>query len=300
MKSVGLRELYDQFGFVVVPHVLSADEVRSIRALCDRLFQDRANHPSNLLSSDVLRQRELWSVALRGPVVRALKAVLGDDYTMFSDLTVPRNVFGVPRTLHRDADSEGYQEYLLASDYRFVKCGVFLQDNDREWGGGVTVTPSAHRFPLRTPSVKLTFRVKKLRDLVALHTRERWVDIKAGDFLCFDSRLPHQSSMGSRFTPKDISDSQLPLPPDRTKYVLYWDCSTSAPYVDAFLANSVRRAATEPAFRDYVRLSFPNDYPPEFVESVAQAGIRVASLPPDDATYWQSEHARFIAAKPIP
>jgi hypothetical protein len=177
-----------------------------------------------------------------------------------------------------------------------VKCGVYLQDNDREWGGGITLVPGGHKFPVVLPNLKLTFGLKTLYNHLGIRTKERWADIKAGDFLAFDSRLPHESSFPARFTLADLVNGELPLPSARTKYVLYWDACATGSH-EGYLRNSERRAQSEIFFCDYVRLEYPRDFPPEFVETVRRAGVRIASVPSESRHKWEDYYnARFNVA----
>jgi hypothetical protein len=301
MRTIGLRDLFDQTGFVLVPQVVPLATVRRVRqVLNDRYDQlERgATGRDYLLPSEILEMQDVWRVTLVEPIVRTLSEILEPGYTMIPDLTAGRNSFGVPKTLHRDCDSEGAQAYLNAPDYRFVKCGVYLQDNTAEWGGGITLVPGGHKLPFHLPGVRLSSKVKTVYNRLGIRFNERWVETKAGDFLAFDSRLPHQSAFPSRFRPADLVRSSLPLPEDRTKFVLYWDACAAACAQD-FLRNTARRAREEMLYCDYLRLAYPSDFPPDFVEATSQAGVRVASYEGADHQEWHRYYAtRFHGSPP--
>jgi hypothetical protein len=94
----------------LVPQVLNAEQVAQLRGLLDDMYRRLAATSSGrryLLPSEILQTRELWQAALNETVVQTLKEILGPGYTMMPDLSVPRNSFGLPKTLHRDCDSEG-------------------------------------------------------------------------------------------------------------------------------------------------------------------------------------------------
>jgi hypothetical protein len=280
LKTIGLRQLYEQHGFILVPQVLSSEEVAKLRAHLDLRFAEHGN-PSSLLPSQSLSDPRLYEVLLREPVVRALKELFGDGYTLFTDFSAARNGFGRPGELHHDADAEGAKRYLQAANYRFAKCGVYLQDNLPEWGGGVTITPDLHRFPIRTPFTRIDFVLKRMRDGRKLRKQERWVDLKAGDLLIFDSRLPHQSAFPSRYAVADVAENgTLDLPPEHTKYVLYWNACAGDSYVPEFTAHMGRRAARgEKLFIDAASLRYPEDFPADLVARLTREGVRVAPVP---------------------
>ena len=75
---------------------------------------------------------------------------LGPELWYQHDWDVQRNSYGLKgwkrhSGWHMDAGSETGNDYLRAADYRFVKCGIFLQDFDNGWGGGIRIKPKSHR-----------------------------------------------------------------------------------------------------------------------------------------------------------
>lgn len=292
MKTIGLRDQYDRDGFLLIPSVLSRSDVDEIRAFCDGQFRDGSDY---INTSRMMTLPLLYRTMFREPITRVLKDVLGDDFTLYPNFNVQKNSFGDYRLLHRDCDSEGKEAYLLRPDYRFVKCGIYLQDNDPEWGGGINVTAGRHRLRSITGSPRWDFRLYRVRDVILMKAKERRVDIKAGDLVIFDSRLPHTSTFASHFKWEDVQDGRLRvLPPDRTKYVIYWDASSTASYVADFMQNSARRAKKEVAFANYVRLRYPESFPPDFVEAVEKAGIKVAQLERKEALHWENVYRQSL------
>ena len=141
-----------------------------------------------------------------------------------------------------------------------VKCGIYLQDNTADWGGGVDIVRGGHRFPLRTGNHRVDFGTKTLANHVRIVTAWQRMELKAGDFLAFDSRLPHRSTLPERG-----------ITPPQPKYVIYWDSCRTA-YAGPFIADRARRGAQEIAggellFAQMASLSFPHRLP---------AGIRRA------------------------
>ena len=66
--------------------------------------------------------------------VNATQSLFGSSYVLIPDLNVQKNACG---GWHVDSGSEIPNRYLLAQDYMFAKCGVYLQGNTQEWGGGI-------------------------------------------------------------------------------------------------------------------------------------------------------------------
>ncbi len=90
-----------------------------------------------------------------------------------------------------DAGSESQHSYLHSSAYRFAKCGIFLQDFDNGWGGGIMIKPKSHRSFCEGNRLKrVWFRLRRTLDLVAIRSATGFdtfeVPTRAGDFCFFD------------------------------------------------------------------------------------------------------------------
>jgi hypothetical protein len=267
------------------------------------LFEAFAGSSKRYLNpSDVLQLCDVYLVPMRDKVVAALKAVLGDDYVMFADFQVQMNMFGggAKRGWHVDSGSEGRATYLMDPAYKFVKCGVFLQHNTLEWGGGIDVVPGGHRFPLRTSNPKLSFRVKNLANEISRRFFPKMVKTAPGDFVFFDSRLPHTSTWPAKLGATDAVNSHLgQMPLDHTKFVIYWNScqKTAAP---GFIANSLRRAEQEEIrdgspelyFSDFLSRRYPEDFPSDFRSAATAQRVAVATLSIEDAAEWARRRQR--------
>ncbi len=291
-----LRTHFDRFGFVHLPGVLGPSEVDHLRALLKKQFA----HPADraLMPRHCFQIPEVYTIPLKERIVEALDEILGKGWWFIPDLEVHRNI--LPQTSwHEDCGNEGPQPYLMDPDYRFVKCGLYLQDNTREWGGGVCVIPGGHKFPVRTPFLFLDFKIKNLlqRKLGRLW-RERLVPLKAGDFLAFDSRLPHCSTWAQALKEPEYGpgDIVLNMPEDKTKLVVYWNVCRRGEDALHYLHNAEKRVYADELerpenrewfFLDFLRYRFPEDYPPSFAKSIEEHGIHLACLPEERTAFWK-------------
>jgi len=298
--SSDLESTFSRQGFVHIPGLLNPEEIAATREYLFDFFEK--SHAGNERDARCLYASELWHAPeingfpFRKKIVESLKAILGDDYWMFSDIASNKNQVGLSGGAknpgwHWDSSSEGKQAYLFDPNYRFVRIGIYLQDNTEDYGGGVDVTPGRHRWPLHTSSTNLNFKVKNLFDMVAMRTNRTMAPIKAGDFLIFHSCLPHRSTLPKKLlphlTPEDIRlNSVDPGSRDLTKFTIYFN-ATNNNFVDRYLNNLVRRANEEElnnsAARDFTyteasRMVFPRDYPSEVVDSINDAGLEMASV----------------------
>jgi hypothetical protein len=286
-------------GYVVLPGVFNAEEVKILRGRLSEKFQEyyeKNIFKRCLLPSESLNFKEIYAIPFREKIVKALKELLGDDYSMFSDLTVDRNCFGY-NAWHTDANSEGDQPYLYEKNYKFVKCGVYLQSNSFEWGGGIDLVTGGHlfgrTFPFNLFNLEIRRKFNSLYNQIGKKYFAGRAEIGPGDVVIFDSRLWHKSSTPHNILQngeiKTLNNFIADIPEDKTKFVIYWDCCNSAS-AEGFLNNNLGRANEEILnykdeflFADYLSKIFPDDYPADFVSSVKNNKIRVAGLEKEKA-----------------
>ena len=123
-----ISEDFDKYGVVVIREVLSQSEVHELRQILDKIFlEEKDPLPRMILSYDIFKVKELYLIPFKEKIVEKLKSTLGEKLCYFSDFQVQRNMFGIPGW-HRDCGNEAGNDYLCHPSYKFVKCGVFLQD----------------------------------------------------------------------------------------------------------------------------------------------------------------------------
>lgn len=300
------RNLQDQFvknGFIHIKNAISPERVQELREKLDVLFgEGNLNYNVRTMRPNhTFPHPDLYLVPFLDKIVGSLKSILGDPYTMFADYNIQRNGFGngyKGSGWHPDANTESGKPYLKDPDYRFVKCGLYLQDNTREWGGGVDIIPGSHLPPkIFSNPDRNDFIQNKLTSLKMKFFPTR-APLKAGDFLAFDSRMWHRSSW-----PHAMKDPQVEfggciqnIPHEHTKYVIYWNsCANNC--VDDFLEHSMQRAEGEekancysPFFGDYLKRVWPQDYPQDFVDAARNAKINIASLDEEKAQKYKEKH----------
>ena len=310
------RESLRAFGFAVIRNVLDQDEVRLVRSELDRAFGDgHLQGMPTLYSSEILKHEQVWGALFKDRVVNSLRAALGPELYYQHDLDVQRNSYGLTgwksyTGWHMDAGSETGNAYLRSTDYRFVKCGIYLQDFDNGWGGGIRVKPKSHRGLFESDAIKrrLFFCRRALnRIALMLHMDVDTFEVptRAGDLCFFDSRLLHSSAAPRWENIKKIGYDAKPdirvfwpdIPREFTKYVIYWDACNAA-MVGEFLRNSVKRAQGEPegmtehrfqpaAFTRILSMRYPDDFPAAFVAAAKRCNVGVASLQTQEAALYK-------------
>lgn len=274
MLSDADRQGFDSDGYVVVPGVLTGEQVREVRAFLVDLFGRKPVHRGDLqfpavsgargggVRHDIYtRYPELRWMFTHPPIIDALRSLLGEDFVFLPEMVAHDSRYG---GWHKDTtplEAQG-ETFHWDPGFRMVECGIYLQDND-EHGGGLDVVPGSHRTPdVTPPPPKNTFahRVRgKLveRGLIKPRPiddvqREGGMSIpnRAGDLVIFDVRLDHRAT-------QPTSSSLDAVPEDKRKFAIFFVCSSNsehAPRYRDFLAGQ------------YEHLRAGHSYPPEMTE----------------------------------
>lgn len=193
------------------------------------------------------------------------------------DINLQKNSFG---GWHIDAGTEQNNSYLSKDNYKFVKCGMLLQDNTKEYGGFVDVIPKSHKYHRTRVMGKSPLKIiKQIYASVIIPIKMKFfalmVPAKAGDLVFFDSRLYHQATK-----PNSVKNYKG-LPKNKTKYMFYWDACHNDMTQD-FLNHSQKRAILENKdelfFTRYLSNYYPDDYPKKFIKGTEESNINIASL----------------------
>jgi len=280
MENCELPDNFEGQGFIIIKQVLSAEEVKELRKFIKDKFESYGNKRF-LYPDEMMNYPEFFQLYFRGRIVETLKKVLGDDLCYYNDFSVQHNVFG---GWHKDCDGEVPAKYLMDSDYKFAKCGIYLQDNTKEWGGGINVLPGGHKFPVKSGFYKIDHFVKKIFNRVMTNFKGAAMDIKAGDMVIFDSRLPH-----SAVFPYDMAGLTMGrlgeihgIPEEHTKFVIYWNASNIKIEKEFLLHRETYQAQKKEGIDFHIsrilKSYFPDDFPDEFVNLSKENSVKLSTL----------------------
>jgi hypothetical protein len=273
---LSLRNDFQKNGFVLVPGVLSAKEVQHLREILDKEYE-KTPEKHLLAAPNLLPIPEIVDVVSNAKILKAISEAFNHDFVVMPTIQVLRNMFARPKVAwHCDAGSEMRNDYIYANGYCQVKCGVYLQDNTVEWGGGIDVVPGGHRFPLRTGFRKFDRHLKYRLNRLGQKYSSYMVPIKAGDCVFFHSLLPHRSTYPTMFENQVRDENSknyiVNVPEQRRKYSVYWDFASPVA-AKGYLQHQVRLANHEvpgygknSAAEDYLSLRYPTDFPDVMVE----------------------------------
>ncbi len=279
-------------GFVLIENVLDCDEVARLRV---KLSKDFSRHTRTMETIRYfLENKELHALQFNPKIIGKLKEVVGDDFTYVNNIEIQCNSFGLNGRKdgwHPDCGSEVADisnQYLFESGYLFGKVGVFLQDNTLEFGGGIDALVGGHRAFRNFGNPFFNYVFWKLASEFQHKVGKKiTVPVKAGSAVYFDSRLPHRSSPGTLIQGAGKKMARVELPPEHSKYVLYWEATDSRGARD-FLRNAQKRAILEDAangselfFTEYLGYVYPEHYPSSYKRLVElSASVRIASIDP--------------------
>jgi hypothetical protein len=287
MKKFEKAESFTEFGFVIVRGLLSPHAVKELRSFIQEKMALHG-HKKMMFSYQAYKYPELYLLQFEKRAVEMLKQVLGENLCYYPDLSVQYNMFGYPGW-HTDSNSEGYAKYLQAQDYKFAKCGIYLQDDTLDWGGGIRLLPKGHKLSLLTGKPKIDLRIRRFLDFCSTKysfpIKPLSVDTKAGDMLIFDSRLLHASTLPKKIDnlKKVPGENQfLGIPKEHEKIVAYWDASNTKMKND-FLKNATKRSKMEECgsglfFSGWIQHYFPDDFPSDLVAKAREFGVDIGCL----------------------
>ena len=177
MEKFEKPESFTEFGFVIIKDLLSPHEVEKLRLFIQEKLAFHG-HERKMNPYQVFLYPELYLLQFKERAVKMLKTVLGEKLCCYPDLVVHHNMFGYPGW-HTDSNSEGYAKYLQAPDYKFAKCGIFLQDNTLGWGGGIKLLPKGHKLSIVTGEPRIDLRLRRFLDYCSVN----YLAVKRGNDL---------------------------------------------------------------------------------------------------------------------
>lgn len=243
---------YEKFGYCHFDSVLNTAEISQFRSKVNEFYFKGIEFP--LEPKKCLQIQEIMEIVFSSKLVDSIKSAFHSDYIMFPDLEVQYNLIGgasqngIFSGWHVDSNSEGLKEYLADQNYGFAKVGVYFQDNDSKYAGGIDLVPSSHKFP-QIGSLKSRILLKKLMNKLQILFKAKTINSKAGDALIFDSRLQHRSTRlnakgGQNSSKKNNLGDVVDLPAGKEKVVIYFDISYPNSY-RGFWNNAQKRAMSK-------------------------------------------------------
>ena len=206
------KKFYEENGYLIVRDVLTAEQVAFLRKRfldiwsTDEWKVCESNTDRNLV--DIYKYfPEVMRLTLTKDVVDIAKFLIGEDHLVLIPETAAMK--GFYPTWHKDTTTpERYgHTFHLRPDFKVIRCGFYLQDNN-EYGGGLSVFAGSHKtadnlvgdFPERTLLTRikdrLTPNAEEKNKFLNPHNL-KLVDIpsNAGDLVFFNFKIVHKGTI---------------------------------------------------------------------------------------------------------
>ena len=220
------REHFESQGFVVVPGVLNAEEVRELQSACDEIIAMAEKNPKDLFCNYYLPHRvdqgALYDVYQRDPVFRritekrsvieAVKSIYAEEFYLFENSLVYK-----PKKAENAVP--WHQDYMyMTEDPEKVVAWLAVDDVSQDNGCMYAIPGSHTKGPLSFYQEKGETHAKRTDTQHIDESQAVPLIMKAGDLLLFNQFLLHSSRKvpgtinrrAYRFALKSISNSYTP------------------------------------------------------------------------------------------
>lgn len=270
--------LLQENGYLLVRNVVSPDQVKRVRAICDRHLLPDSDAENEINAAALLQMTEM-NFIFDERVVEALTAWLGGTLSYY-----PNYVARLNRRTEWHIDNGFSPAYIPEGDhlydpeFRHVQCILYLQDNRPGAGGGLDIRAESHKWAAKGDFPDEDFIARTYPEVVS-------IDSAAGDLVLFDGRVMH------RGTPQDGSH-------ELRKYGIFWSASRGDQvqmdrYIKFFMSrvDQLRTQNLSPddfqreskRFNDMYNVHFPDSYLTDTAEMIRKHAIGLAEMPHSDA-----------------
>lgn len=276
-------------GYVILKNVLDSEQCEFLRDKCTEIIGE--NRMIDGMKS--LKTKEFYNTIFLKKILEGMKDSLGEDEVyLLPDMQVHRNIHKAGGW-HTDSDSEIKYGYIENNDYKFYKVGIYLQENNINFDGGINILPKSHNY---INFKKLTLGKIFYKILIKLFNKfpiifddflSKKVVVEPGDALIFDSRIAHAGSITNFNKKKKLKD----------KIVIYWNFSNQK-YSMKYLENSINRLKTDKkndkSYINQVTTHFPEDYDDNLVKLCNENSIKFQSLDKQTTEGLKREYAKIL------
>lgn len=201
---------YFSTGCLHIKNVYTVEAVDQIRSLLAKSLNDgtwsSAPHHNEGVTTDIFRTMpELVELIFTERYVQIFKDLLGPDMIILPEPAMHRNRFYY---WHKDSTflDEQAETFHWNKDFQAIMAAMYLQDNDDEYGGGLTVVPHTqhnrdpyHKIPKMNIAQSIYLKVQKMLGLSFFDTLEKDpkltnIQSMKGDIVLIDIRLDHKGT----------------------------------------------------------------------------------------------------------
>lgn len=250
------KSLYKKNGYIIIRNLLNNDDVKKLREKILNYFAHLPDNKKDIVSlkpGDIIRDfPEIIEIQNKPVLIETLRTLFSKSVNYVNTFQIQKNQSSLNYRYgwHIDAGSqEKYQKLNKdledISSYQLAKIGIYLQDKS-PFGQSISVVPGLHKNAFLR---KLLFRFLKNKIFSKLthkiFVRDLQKDLKSGDAVIFDCRLPHRSSVTSQVVNRNL-DADLSLD-ENSKLVMYLEAGEKSS-CETYLRNSLTRMIQEEVF----------------------------------------------------
>lgn len=215
------KQFFGENGYLLVPGILSAEEVSHMRKRVLEIFENgewkRSPFNTDRVLCDIYDYfPEFIDLTLSSRVISEVKTILGEDPILMPETAIHYKLY---TGWHKDTTSQekaGHTFHLQPGSL-MIEAGFYLQDNDR-YGGGLTVMKGSHRTSdyftggMEKKRTLLTRVINKLapteeKDDPAINPHKHEIvniPSKAGDLVIFNLRTNHRATLPQKGNTSEV------------------------------------------------------------------------------------------------
>jgi hypothetical protein len=218
-----LAKSFHKNGFVIVPAVLSPEEVQSLRAFLRPKYDipagERYEGDTKQYLFDPFSRYPETRILFKKRAIDVVTAILGARPALVREFAAQyQNYSG----WHKDTSclERAGLSYHWEKDFSFLTFTCYLQDNDPETGGGLDIAPGSETWPdryvkakpkkeTRRPSIwdKILGRKTEIRNDYGYEITDYenfyTIPSKAGDLILFNRKIDHRATVNKSGEPQE-------------------------------------------------------------------------------------------------
>jgi hypothetical protein len=301
-------EQYIRDGFVILRDVVSKDYISDLREIGFKVLEEKRQAGQlSVFNTEFVKHEKLINVPFLKNVVSSIRDVLGDDYVTISQYSMNANALSP--VWHTDSQSQRNAEYLFNKDYLISKCGLYLQEHDPIYGGGMEIIPYSHRptflgYKSRSKSGRINnWRWQAIQFRNEHLLPKKLPKLNLGDVLLFHGMLVHRASQPDLSKAESVEKYGIKNPPrDKYKFMIQWEVSPNNSFVPVYLAHQKLRALREGAeslFSEALEVKYPDDYPEGTRRLIEENGCKIRNYGEAPDSYLESSGFTMEDGTPI-
>lgn len=267
-------------GYVIINDCFSNKQIDNLRNLIKKISGN--SKKTYLLTSECMKEKEIYETIFNDKLVKKYREIIGEEVYLVPELHVQINQFPKSKLAgwHYDGQSERNNNYLKKKNRKFFRVGIYLQENNKEFGGGIDIL---NNKLFKILPLKINQRIEsKIIHLISLFQKKTIIS-KKGSVVFFDSRLPHKGTFPKN---KNIFNNI-------NKYTIYFQIGNKE-HCKYFIDNSVKRMFNNfdnpnvsNYFLDYLKINYPEEYPIDFLNLLKKNKINIMTAGKTETVFFK-------------